>query len=65
MLLSQAVQPLLIPFLCLSALIVERWLGNTVLSMFGRIAAILTCKGKIATKKVSLNAAAHGYLAAA
>eukprot|EP00903_Cladosiphon_okamuranus_P006559 g6407.t1 len=50
----QAVQPLLIPFFCLSALILERWLGNTVLSTFGRMAAFLTCKGKIATKKVKL-----------
>lgn len=60
-LLSQAVQPLLIPFFCLSALILERWLGNTVLSMFGRMAAILTCKGKIATKKVNLCAVAPWF----
>lgn len=51
-LVPQAVKPLLIPFFCLSALLVERWLGNTVLSTIGRMAAFLTCQGKIATKKV-------------
>ncbi|CAN0060267.1 unnamed protein product, partial [Scytosiphon promiscuus] len=48
----KAVQPLLVPFFCLTALIFERWLGNTVLSFFGRVAAIFNCKGKIATKKL-------------
>ncbi|CAN0127277.1 unnamed protein product [Ectocarpus sp. 6 AP-2014] len=48
----KAVQPLLVPFCILTALIVEHWLGNTVLNFCGRVAAILTCKGKLASKKL-------------
>ncbi|CAM9716755.1 unnamed protein product, partial [Ectocarpus sp. 13 AM-2016] len=48
----KAVQPLLVPFCILTALIFEHWLGNTVLSFCGRVAAILTCKGKLASKKL-------------
>ncbi|CAM9562559.1 unnamed protein product, partial [Laminaria digitata] len=48
----KAVQPLLVPFAILSALIFERWLGSAVLSGVARTAAVLTCGGKIASKKV-------------
>ncbi|CAM9177431.1 unnamed protein product [Ascophyllum nodosum] len=47
-----AVQPLLLPFVILSIVILERWLGRTTISGFGRIIALLTCKGKIAKGKL-------------
>eukprot|EP00904_Undaria_pinnatifida_P010629 jgi/Undpi1/6697/HiC_scaffold_20.g09176.m1 len=47
-----AVQPLLVPFAILSALILERWLGSAVISGFARTAAVLTCGGKIASRKL-------------
>lgn len=49
---SQAVLPLLFPFFTLTALILNRWIGRTVVSAVAWMLVALTCERKLKSKEV-------------